>query len=159
MNKVVGIFIASLFSASFGSAVLAESGTVHWHTGFHETATVVNVAEGHVQGHASGTGITFNDAGSGPLHEAAGNCFYAFDMADGVGEIMGFCTWGDTDGDRIFTKFDGVLGAPEGANGTNYITGGTGKYVGITGKGPWACTYPGTNSELRCNQSLDYELP
>ena len=60
---------------------------------------------------------------------------------------------------RIFTKFDGVLGVPEGNNGTNYITGGTGKYVGISGKGPWACGYAGTNGELYCAQSLDYELP
>ncbi len=159
VNKTICVFIASLFSLSIGTAALAESGTVNWHSGLQETLVVVTVAEGHMQGTGKATGITYNDAGSGSLHQGAANCFYSFDLIDGAGEGQGYCTWSDADGDRIFTKFDGMLGVPEGNNGTNYITGGTGKYVGITGKGPWACGYAGTNGELYCNQRLDYELP
>ncbi len=159
MKTILSVISAGIALVVFASVSWAESGTVHWHTGFQETLVIVTVAEGHLQGTGKATGITYNDAGSGPLHRGAGNCFYSFDLIDGAGDGMGFCTWSDADGDRIFTKFDGKLGVPEGNNGTNYITGGTGKYVGITGKGPWACGYAGSNGELYCNQSLTYELP
>jgi hypothetical protein len=49
----------------------------------------------------------------------------------------------DRDGDQIFSTFDTrdvdkSLG-DKGACGTHIITGGTGKYEGITGKEPFAC--------------------
>jgi hypothetical protein len=46
----------------------------------------------------------------------------------------GYCAFGDADGDRIFTDWDG-----NAVEGTNHIAGGTGKYRGITGSGPWKC--------------------
>ena len=44
--------------------------------------------------------------------------------------------FGDKDGDRIFTSF---TGNPLKNAGENIIIGGTGKYIGISGKGPWEC--------------------
>ena len=48
-----------------------------------------------------------------------------------------------------------------GGKGTlnRIITGGTGKYAGITGSGPWKCTDVGKAGENFCNQSLTYQLP
>jgi hypothetical protein len=48
----------------------------------------------------------------------------------------------DADGDRIFSTFDTrevdkML--PDRDCGTHFITGGTGKYAGITGREPFAC--------------------
>lgn len=65
---------------------------------------------------------------------------------------------GDADGDRIFTDFTGNIGS-DGANGTNVISGGTGKYAGASGSGPWKCKFPGANVELQCAQRLHYRLP
>jgi len=62
------------------------------------------------------------------------------------------------DGDRILTAFTGSFG-PDGANGVNEIIGGTGKYTGIQGSGPWKCKFSGNNGESQCAQKLDYRLP
>jgi hypothetical protein len=80
-------------------------------------------------------------------------------MIDGRTSNKGSCALGDADGDRIFTQFTGTLGGPEGDHGTNEIVGGTGKYAGIQGSGPWKCKNSGTNGELQCAQRLDYRLP
>jgi hypothetical protein len=56
--------------------------------------------------------------------------------------IDGACVLADKDGDKIFSTFDtrDVDKAQADMNcGTHIITGGTGKYKGITGKEPFAC--------------------
>lgn len=57
-------------------------------------------------------------------------------------------------GDNLYTSFDGNAATNKGAN---YITGGTGKYAGITGQGPWVCS-GAAGGESMCNQSLTYEI-
>jgi hypothetical protein len=56
--------------------------------------------------------------------------------------IDGACVLADKDGDKIFSTFDTRdldKSQPEMACGTHIITGGTGKYAGITGREPFAC--------------------
>jgi hypothetical protein len=56
--------------------------------------------------------------------------------------IDGACVLADTDGDKIFSTFDTRdvdKSQPDMGCGTHVITGGTGKYKGITGKEPFAC--------------------
>ncbi len=160
--KTVIVF-ATLAAAAFAVAASAQSlpksGTINWHTAWKDVGEVVEVAEGIVQGHGSVMGVTFNDAGYGPLHLGAANCFYTFFAINGKGSNKGYCAFGDADGDRIFTDWTGKAGVPDGDEGTNVIAGGTGKYEGITGRGPWKCVYAGTNGELHCRQSLTYRLP
>lgn len=136
---------------------LPKSGNIHFHTGCKSTVEVVEVAPKHLQGHGHDTGVTFNDKGSGPLHHGAFNCFYTFEMIDGKGPAKIFCTFSDADGDRIFTDASGAIS--DGAEGTNTITGGTGKYAGISGTGPWKCNGAGTQGEFYCHQRFDYKLP
>jgi hypothetical protein len=69
----------------------------------------VNVAEKTVQGHGNNRGITFNDKGSGPLHLGPTDCFYTFSTIADHTKVKGYCTFGDTDGDRIFTDFKGAF--------------------------------------------------
>jgi hypothetical protein len=76
-----------------------------------------------------------------------------------TGGNKGFCAFGDTDGDRIFTEFTGNFTPEAGGTGTNEIVGGTGKYAGIEGSGPWKCKPSGGNGEVQCAQRLDYRLP
>jgi hypothetical protein len=54
----------------------------------------------------------------------------------------GACVLADTDGDKIFSTFDTRdldKSQPKMDCGTHIITGGTGKYKGITGSEPFAC--------------------
>jgi hypothetical protein len=56
--------------------------------------------------------------------------------------IDGACVLADADGDMIFSTFDTRdldKSQPDMSCGTHVITGGTGKYKGITGSEPFAC--------------------
>jgi hypothetical protein len=56
--------------------------------------------------------------------------------------IDGACVLADSDGDTIFSTFDTRdldKSQPAMNCGTHVITGGTGKYAGITGSEPFAC--------------------
>ena len=161
MHRLISVLLtvlslATLCVAAHGQS-LPRSGTISWHTGWSAKGGAVTVAENQMQGHGTTSGTTFNDKGSGPLHLGPANCFYTFFIANGKGKGKGFCAFGDVDGDRIFTDWEGTDGA-EGARGINTITGGTGKYAGITGSGPYRCAPPGANGELQCTQSLNYRL-
>lgn len=157
MAAAIGIAAAGLCSSA-SAQQLPKSGSIGFHTGWKYAADVVNAADKRVLGRGSATGVTFNDKGSGPLHLGPANCFDTFDLIDGRGKGKGFCAFGDADGDRVFTEFTGTIG-PDGAQGTNDITGGTGKYAGIQGSGPWKCKASGSNGELQCVQRLEYRLP
>src|SRR5215831_18860627 len=56
--------------------------------------------------------------------------------------IDGACVLADADGDKIFSTFDTRdvdKSQPSLSCGTHIITGGTGKYAGITGSEPFSC--------------------
>jgi hypothetical protein len=146
------------FCVGLSAQQLPKSGSISFHTGWRDLVEAVEVADKQVQGHGRDVGVTFNDKGSGPLHLGPANCFYVFALTSGTGPNKGYCAFSDADGDKIFTDFTGTIG-PDGANGTNMISGGTGKYAGITGSGPWKCKLAGPNGELLCNQRLDYRIP
>ena len=155
---VVGVSFGTL-SMSPSAQQLPKSGTIAFHTGWKDIGVAIQVADKRFQGQGMVTGATFNNSGSGPLHLGPANCSYTFSAVEGNVKNMGFCAFGDADGDRIFTQFTGA-GKPDGeASGTNEITGGTGKYAGIQGKGPWKCKGVGANGEYQCAQQLDYRLP
>ncbi len=162
MNKETNIaLLAVVFtgtSAAAGAQSLPKSGSIHFHTGFRVAAEAMTVAEKHLQGHGTAIGVTFADGGNGPLHGGPATCFFTFDVIDGRGKNKGYCSFGDADGDRVFTDWTGNA-SPDGDHGTNNIAGGTGKYAGITGSGPWKCKAAGANGELHCSQRLDYRLP
>ena len=162
MSKV---FVVASVLALGGFATVAfaqqlpKSGSINFHTGFKNEAAVYENADKRYQGQGSTTGVTFNDKGSGPLHEGAGICSYIFYAIDGNSKNHVYCTWSDPDGDRIFTETAGT-GNPDGSGGgTNQILDGTGKYAGIRGSGPRKCKPAGSHGEFFCNQRLDYRLP
>jgi hypothetical protein len=62
------------------------------------------------------------------------------------------------DGDKIFSTFDTRdvdKSQPDMACGTHVITGGTGKYAGITGKEPFACNSLPALAGEGCYSSMD----
>lgn len=162
MSKTVAILIAGVSIAavcmSAGAQQLPKSGSISFHTGWKDAFEVNEVSDKRFHGWDHAVGVTFNDRGSGPLHLGPANCYSAFFVVEGNGSNKGYCAFGDPDGDRLFTDFTGTL-SPNGAEGTNTIVGGTGKYAGITGSGPWKCKPSGKNGELQCAQRLDYRLP
>lgn len=136
---------------------IPKAGTIEFHTGWKVTANTVTPAEKYSLGNGGVSGVTFNNEGSGPLHLGPANCVGTFFIKDGKAKDKGFCAFGDAEGDRLFTEYTGIFDA-EGANGINEIIGGTGKYAGATGSGPYRCKMMGNNGELQCAQRLDYKL-
>ncbi len=159
MNKTLEILLAgcclAIVSAVAGAQGLPKSGSISWHTGWKNVGETLSAADGHLQGHGSAVGTAFNDDGSGPLHLGPAECVYTFLSLDDAAPSKGYCAFGDPDGDRIFMDWFG-----EGNSGTNVIVGGTGKYLGITGSGPWTGSGPtGSNGGWVTFQRLDYKLP
>lgn len=154
---VAGLSFAVLCSGAVAQA-LPKSGSISFHTGWKDTFEANEVADKRYHGLDRSVGTTFNDKGSGPLHLGPADCAGAFMVIEGSGTNKGYCAFGDADGDRVFTEFTGTI-SPTGAEGTNTLTGGTGKYSGITGSGPWKCKASGKNGQLQCAQRLDYRLP
>lgn len=162
MSRTLAVLIAGLSFAALSAGAIAQqlpkSGSINFHTGWKDTSDANEVADKRYQGQGRSVGTTFNDKGSGPLHLGPANCSSTFVVSEGSGPIKGYCAFGDADGDRVFTDFTGAI-SPNGAEGTNVISGGTGKYAGATGSGPWKCKASGKNGELQCAQRLDYKLP
>lgn len=128
------ILFASMFAAGLVLPAWAEdAGTIKVHSGWKLIQERVD------KGVAYGTlwGITFNDAGSGPLHMAPASETYSLTQETGKGE--GELTWGTGDdqlkGPFTITVTDGK------AKGENTVKG-TGKLSGITG-GPFECAFVG----------------
>jgi hypothetical protein len=87
-------------------------------------------------------GTTENLKGEAMLDKMSARCT-ALNVDSGPKKyIDGACVLADKDGDMIFSTFDTRdldKSQPEMSCGTHIITGGTGKYKGITGSEPFAC--------------------
>jgi hypothetical protein len=80
----------------------------------------------------------------GPTENTKGQAMFEAVSIESGGKkwIDGACTLTDSDGDVVFSTFDTRdldKSQPKMDCGTHTITGGTGKYKGITGKEPFAC--------------------
>lgn len=87
-------------------------------------------------------GTTQNMKGQKMLDKMSARCV-ALSIASGDKKyIDGACVLTDSDGDNIMSTFDTRdvdKSQPDRDCGTHIITGGTGKYAGITGREPFAC--------------------
>jgi len=87
-------------------------------------------------------GTTQNMNGEKMLDKMSARCA-ALNVSSGDKKyIDGACVLADSDGDKIFSTFDTRdldKSQPKMDCGTHIITGGTGKYKGITGSEPFAC--------------------
>jgi hypothetical protein len=87
-------------------------------------------------------GTTQNMKGEKMFDKMSARCV-ALNVSSGDKKyIDGACVLADADGDKIFSTFDTRdldKSQPQMNCGTHTITGGTGKYKGITGSEPFAC--------------------
>jgi hypothetical protein len=88
------------------------------------------------------TGTTENMKGEKMLDKMSARCEALSVNSGSKNYIDGACVLADDDGDMIFSSFDTRdvdKSQPNLSCGTHIITGGTGKYKGITGSEPFAC--------------------
>ncbi|MGE0023089.1 MAG: hypothetical protein AB7S70_05585 [Hyphomicrobium sp.] len=124
MSAMLAFCIAPAAGAEFPKAGSAEYDTYYVDNpvakidGGGATGTIVDT-----------TGITRNVKGEGPFHDLSVRCLY---HVSAVGEALrynGSCVETDKDGDKVFSTFDDT---------SHTLTGGTGKYEGITGTAAYA---------------------
>lgn len=160
MKKTVAIHIVSLLLAGFCLDVLAEdlpkSGHFNIQSIFKAGAPV---KFNNDYSHNTATGVTFNEKGSGPLHLGKVACSISSFTRKEINKTIGFCTFEDKEGDSLFVQYTGTSNAKGEFSGVNDIMGGTGKFEGIRGTGPTACTNTDKNSEFPCTGKFDYQLP
>ena len=87
-------------------------------------------------------GTTQNMKGEKMLDKMSARCTALSVDSGSKKYIDGACVLADADGDKIFSTFDTRdvdKSQPDMNCGTHIITGGTGKYAGITGSEPFAC--------------------
>ena len=107
-------------------------------------------------------GTTANLDGGMLMDKLVAHCI-AVRIDSGSAKYMnGGCTMTDKDNDKIFTTFDtreleGAL--PKFTCGTHTITGGSGKYKGMTGKEPFNCNIlPATQNARWTGIDIEHQL-
>jgi len=124
-------------------AEFAKKGSTSYtsHYVFHPLGTLETPGVGKVTA-LEMVGTTENTKGEPAFDKMQAKCFAVKVETGGKTWIDGACAMTDSDGDVVFSSFDTReldKSQPEMDCGTHIITGGTGKYKGITGREPLAC--------------------
>src|SRR5215469_25390 len=132
-----------LLPAAAGAQTIDKKGTTPYVTHFvFRPITSIDIAELGKATTLEAVGTTQNMKGEKMLDKMSAQCV-ALNVASGDKKyIDGACVLADSDGDKIFSTFDTRdldKSQPKMDCGTHIITGGTGKYKGITGSEPFAC--------------------
>jgi hypothetical protein len=140
MSTVVVVVAIALCLTMVGSAAAGQKQrgrntfyTTKWHQ------FEVGDSEGHVVAlyesigiHTNVTGKSFGDGW--PIRLVG---FSEFNTKTGTGHCFGYDEFTDNEGDKVFQRWEGKLGADGKWAGTVTFIGGTGKWTGIKGKGTW----------------------
>jgi hypothetical protein len=137
-----GVFVA-LSSGALMADEVPQSGTTSYvtHFVFHPVSSVDVKGVGKVVA-LEAVGPTENLKGEPMFDKMVAKCAAVSVDTAGKKYIDGACALTDKDGDVIFSTFDTRdldKSQPKMDCGTHTITGGTGKYAGITGSEPFAC--------------------
>ena len=139
---LAGALVAIATAAALGEPI-EKKGTTPYVTHFiFKPLMSIDIAGLGTATALEAVGTTQNMKGEKMLDKMSAHCA-ALNVASGDKKyIDGACVLADSDGDKIFSTFDTRdtdKSQPEMNCGTHIITGGTGKYKGITGKEPFAC--------------------
>jgi hypothetical protein len=147
LSALESAFLASvlmaLAPAAAGAQTVEKKGTTPYVTHFiFRPIMSIDIPGLGTATNLEAVGTTQNMKGEKMLDKMSAHCA-ALSVASGEKKyIDGACVLTDNDGDKIFSTFDTRdvdKSQPEMNCGTHIITGGTGKYKGITGSEPFAC--------------------
>ena len=136
------VLIALPFGAAFAQQI-EKKGTTPYVTHFiFRPVSSIDIPGLGTATNLEAVGTTQNTKGEKMLDKMSAHCA-ALSVASGDKKyIDGACVLADNDGDKIFSTFDTRdvdKSQAELSCGTHVITGGTGKYTGITGREPFGC--------------------
>jgi hypothetical protein len=142
-TTIFAAVLVVLSPATVQADPIEKQGTTPYVTHFvFRPLTTIDTAELGKATTLEAVGTTQNMKGEKMLDKMSARCV-ALNVASGEKKyINGACVLADSDGDKIFSTFDTRdldKSQPKMDCGTHIITGGTGKYKGITGSEPFAC--------------------
>jgi hypothetical protein len=139
---LAGVLMALAPAAVLGQAI-EKQGTAPYVTHFiFRPLMSIDVPDVGTVTTLEAVGTTENMKGEKMLDKMSAHCGALNVVTGDKNYIDGACVLADADGDKIFSTFDTRdvdESQPEMDCGTHIITGGTGKYEGITGSEPFAC--------------------
>jgi hypothetical protein len=138
-----GVFLAFAPGSVLAVDAPPKSGTTSYttHFVFHPKSSIDIPGVGKATA-LEAVGPTENTKGEAFLDKMQAKCAAVSVESGDKKWIDGACALTDADGDVVFSTFDTRdldKSQPEMDCGTHIVTGGTGKYKGITGKEPFAC--------------------
>jgi hypothetical protein len=131
------VVTAGLLVMGAGSSAFGEEETVQAIAPWQGSGQAFAVAPEKVMILGEYTGILYVQAKTGALDAALMQCpaVQVLDTNPRRGEASGHCTFTDGDGDAVYSEWK-CTGAVGACAGELTITGGTGKFTGISGGGP-----------------------
>jgi hypothetical protein len=147
-QKILTIAVAGAVLAFSGLAAYAvepppKSGTTNYTTHFvFVPKAKIDIPGVGMAEALEASGPTENTDGQGFLDKMQAKCAVVHVKSGGKEWYDGACALTDNDGDVVFSTFDTRdldKSKPEFDCGTHIITGGTGKYKGVTGNEPFKC--------------------
>lgn len=164
---VTGAFAAFTINGA-AAQDLARSGeaTVFWAHVNPAPFDPVPVGDGRIAVVATFITGTFNQAGSGFMHNMRARCvaLQTIDPAAAMLEVDGYCDYQDTDGDHVYVSFWSDGPQPmAGIQTQGQFVGGTGKYAGLQGSVAIRPYNPSTSQDgygqFLGHMTVTYQLP
>ncbi|SIT59387.1 conserved hypothetical protein [Mesorhizobium prunaredense] len=139
---LAGLVLAFVPGVALG-AQIEKKGTTPYLTHFvFRPLTTIDIPGVGTATALEAVGTTENMKGEAMFDKMSAYCTAVSVASGDKNYIDGACVLADQDGDKIFSTFDTRdvdKSQPEMDCGTHIITGGTGKYKGITGREPFDC--------------------
>jgi hypothetical protein len=159
-SRVLGGAVFALLLAAVGGLPAVAEEVGQWHG--KGILVVVDKMSMKVEDRANHTvaatefdGAVFSDEGSSFLDKAR---YQAVAVNDAGVLRVGYNTFTDAEGAKVFAKYTVTESKPPEHHGTLELTGGTGKYEGITGSGTFRIVY--ISDRVGWNElSAEYTIP
>lgn len=137
MRKALVILMAGLSLGMLcvnAQAQLPKAGKASLYYSWHAIGTMIPLADGFALSSGSAWGGLINRDGSGFLHDTPTSCAAAVKGVGGAFSEIGYCASTDSDGDRVYMRWQCSYDSKGWCVGDFDWTDGTGKYKGISGK-------------------------
>ena len=138
-SRLITVAVATIMSVGLAAAVhAAEETTIEAFATWRGQGTLVPMGPNPAVLVATLEGVVYIQTDQGPLRSGTIICPAIADVSldDGAQTARGRCAWTANDGDRVFAEWTCEGRHMIGCKGDFTLTGGTGRFEGVTGGGP-----------------------
>lgn len=157
--RLFGLVVATLVSlAAKAGEDFPKQGKYALHWGWQAVAKPTEFGKNQTIFAGEFVGVNFNDSGRGFMHHTAFTCPFTSHVDSGRMNASGYCVGTDADGDKVYQRWS-CSGTLPLCEGEDIWLSGTGKYSGITGRGPFRASFIGATTSGWADWSGEYRIP